>query len=117
VCSLILERMSSLAEENNELRLQVKELQQQLEMLRQKEPEPQPPVEDPLVCRRSCPPDLPLDHSLSKAQIERYSRQLLLPSFGLHAQEALCNSSVLIIGCGGLGSSAALYLAAAGIGK
>ena len=55
-------------------------------------------------------------HGLSKAQVERYSRQLLLPSFGLEAQRALCSSSILVVGCGGLGSPAALYLAAAGVG-
>eukprot|EP00798_Chlamydomonas_sp_ICE-L_P018221 gene18221-24672_t len=56
------------------------------------------------------------NHSLSKQQVERYSRHLLLPSFGLNAQERLCGGSVLIVGCGGLGSPAALYLAAAGVG-
>ena len=56
-------------------------------------------------------------HGLSKAQVERYSRQLLLPSFGLEAQMALCSSSILVVGCGGLGSPAALYLAAAGVGE
>ncbi|KAL0029413.1 hypothetical protein WJX77_005576 [Trebouxia sp. C0004] len=56
-------------------------------------------------------------HGLSSAQIARYSRQLLLPSFGVEAQARLLNSSVLIIGAGGLGSPAALYLAAAGAGR
>lgn len=46
----------------------------------------------------------------------RYSRQILLPQVDLAGQEALLGSSVLIIGLGGLGSPAALYLAAAGVG-
>eukprot|EP00877_Chromochloris_zofingiensis_P010503 jgi/Chrzof1/5706/Cz16g12150.t1 len=56
-------------------------------------------------------------HSLAKGQVERYSRQLLLPSFGTDAQAKLCSSSVLIVGCGGLGAPAALYLTAAGVGR
>ena len=49
-------------------------------------------------------------------QIERYSRQILLPDVGGKGQEKLLNAKVLIIGAGGLGSPCSLYLAAAGIG-
>lgn len=55
-------------------------------------------------------------HGLSKNQVERYSRQLLLGSFGVEAQDKLCRSSALVIGCGGLGSPVALYLAGCGVG-
>ncbi len=47
---------------------------------------------------------------------ERYSRQIALPDFGEKAQEQLTDSAVGIIGVGGLGSPAAYYLAAAGVG-
>lgn len=57
-----------------------------------------------------------LSHNLTADQIRRYSRQLLLPSFGVEAQDRLCQGSVLIVGAGGLGSPVALYLAACGIG-
>ncbi|MCM8784932.1 MAG: molybdopterin-synthase adenylyltransferase MoeB [Candidatus Omnitrophica bacterium] len=50
-------------------------------------------------------------------QIERYSRQIILPEIGGAGQKKLLNAKVLIIGCGGLGSPCAYYLAAAGIGK
>lgn len=56
------------------------------------------------------------DNSLSSEMIHRYSRHLLLPSFGVKGQSNLLNSSVLLIGAGGLGSPVALYLAACGIG-
>ena len=53
----------------------------------------------------------------SKKQIERYSRQIILKKVGAAGQKKLFNSSVLIVGAGGLGSPVSLYLAALGIGK
>jgi len=53
---------------------------------------------------------------LNDDQLLRYSRQIMLPQFGIEAQQTLSSSHAVIIGIGGLGSPAALYLAAAGIG-
>lgn len=49
-------------------------------------------------------------------QIDRYSRHIILSEVGVEGQEKLLNSKVLIIGTGGLGAPAAMYLAAAGVG-
>ncbi|MEW6094619.1 MAG: ThiF family adenylyltransferase, partial [Chloroflexota bacterium] len=54
---------------------------------------------------------------LSREEILRYSRHLLIPEVGLDGQRKLKAASVLIIGTGGLGSPVALYLAAAGVGR
>jgi molybdopterin-synthase adenylyltransferase len=55
--------------------------------------------------------------ALSEEELERYSRQLVVPDIGQAGQEKLRAGKVLIIGAGGLGSPAALYLAAVGVGR
>ncbi len=54
---------------------------------------------------------------LSREEIERYSRHLIMPEVGMAGQRRMKRASVLMIGAGGLGSPLGLYLAAAGIGK
>jgi len=54
---------------------------------------------------------------MNDQQLLRYSRHILLAELGLEGQQRLLDSKVLIIGLGGLGSSAAMYLAAGGVGQ
>jgi adenylyltransferase/sulfurtransferase len=54
---------------------------------------------------------------MTKPQILRYSRHMLLSEVGMEGQKKLMNASVLVIGAGGLGSPSLLYLAAAGVGR
>jgi len=63
-----------------------------------------------------CPKDINLP-AMNEKELERYGRHILLPQIDYEGQKKLMNAHVMIIGLGGLGSPASIYLASSGIGK
>ncbi|OVA20005.1 UBA/THIF-type NAD/FAD binding fold [Macleaya cordata] len=110
--SLILQEIEKLKAEKKDIENRISVLEAQLNDVVAKEG---------TVSSSSCPPlsitYLGLEHGLSPEMIYRYSRHLLLPNFGVQGQSNLLKSSILVVGAGGLGSPALLYLAACGVGR
>ncbi len=79
------------------------------DFLRPRRPAPPPPAQSP---EAAAPPS-----ALSDAELDRYSRQLVLPEWSEAAQLALREASVLVVGAGALGAPVAAYLAGAGVGR
>ncbi|ONI13426.1 hypothetical protein PRUPE_4G221100 [Prunus persica] len=113
--SRILLQLETLKSTKTEIERQISALEAQLQEINLQHP-------NATVPNGSCPPVIPsvdsgYGHDLSPQMIYRYSRHLLLPAFGVQGQSKLLKSSVLVVGAGGLGSPALLYLAACGVGR
>jgi adenylyltransferase/sulfurtransferase len=99
-CQSLEQRIEKLEKENRMLR----------ELLQMKTSHQEP-------CREVSPQTNRPEFSIcSKEQVQRYGRQMLLKDFGINAQKKLCDSKILVIGAGGLGSPILMYLSTMGVG-
>ncbi|KAJ6809369.1 adenylyltransferase and sulfurtransferase MOCS3-2 [Iris pallida] len=102
-CRSIAQEIERLREEKNGIESRISALEAQLKTAAA--PPPPPDGDVAFGGDRLTPP-----------MIHRYSRHLILPSFGVQGQLNLSKSSILVVGAGGLGSPVAMYLAACGVG-
>ncbi|CAG8622497.1 10765_t:CDS:10 [Ambispora gerdemannii] len=121
---LVLEDNEKLNKENEQLKLRVVQLEQELNQLNSKHSLDQSSKKNTLSKPSNItttttiePPTPATCVDLSLTEYLRYGRQLILAGFGLSAQKKLKATSILIVGAGGLGAPAAIYLAACGVGR
>ncbi|CAG8494937.1 19362_t:CDS:10 [Dentiscutata erythropus] len=113
----LLELCSKLKDENEQLKNRVKQLESQLICLQSLTNVNSKPinVHSNLDVKSETTSKLRNNNKLSLEEYLRYGRQLILPGFGISGQLKLKNKAILIVGAGGLGAPAAIYLAAAGV--